>query len=258
MFLTAFIFLVTTLLGGGAFVLMGQRGLDNLEHILSFGGAFIIGMCFLHLVPEAFGATELAGIFVLIGFLLQGGLEYMSQGIEHGHFHAHEHDEHCEDPNLKIRLPWMALISLSLHAALESMPVVGGHEHHAGHVHGPLALDLVDWGLMIGLVLHKVPVSMVLMAMMVESHVPRRQAWLVLVFFGLAPLAGMVIFEGLLHWLPSELMVSFPGMMQAMVVGILLHIGTTVLFEAGEGHAFNKKKFLATCLGLGLGLLAFA
>ena len=111
---------------------------------------------------------------------------------------------------------------------------------------------------MIGLVLHKVPVSMVLMAMMVESHVPRRQAWLVLVFFGLAPLAGMVIFEGLLHWLPSELMVSFPGMMQAMVVGILLHIGTTVLFEAGEGHAFNKKKFLATCLGLGLGLLAFA
>ena len=32
-------------------------------------------------------------------------------------------------------------------------------------------------------------------------------------------------------------------MLQAPVVGILLHIGTTVLFEAGEGHAFNKAKF---------------
>lgn len=257
MFLTAFIFLVTTLLGGGAFVLLGQRGVGNLRYILSFGGAFIIGMCFLHLVPEAFGATELAGIFVLVGFLLQGALEYMSQGIEHGHFHAHEHDENCEDPTRRSRLPWMALISLSLHAALESMPVVGSYEHHVGHVHGPLALDIIDWGLVTGLVLHKVPVSMVLMAMMVESHVPRRQAWWGLVIFGLAPLAGMASFGGLLHWLPSNLLVTFPGMMQAMVVGILLHIGTTVLFEAGEGHAFNKKKFLATCLGLGLGVLAF-
>ena len=31
--------------------------------------------------------------------------------------------------------------------------------------------------------------------------------------------------------------------MRALVVGILLHIGTTVLFEAGDGHAFNRKKF---------------
>ena len=47
------------------------------------------------------------------------------------------------------------------------------HHHHDGHVHGPLAFDMIDWGLVIGLVLHKVPVAMVLMAMMQEQHVPR-------------------------------------------------------------------------------------
>ena len=35
-------------------------------------------------------------------------------------------------------------------------------------------------------------------------------------------------------------MALFPAFAQAFVVGILLHIGTTVLFEAGDGHAFNR------------------
>lgn len=260
MLLTSLIFLATTLLGGWLFVLLGQRGLDNLSLILSFGGAFIIGMCFLHLVPESFSVTPAAGIWVLSGFLMQGLLEYSSKGIEHGHFHAHEHDEHCHDGFAWNRLPWAALGSLALHAALESMPVLDHthHAHHQGHVHGPLSLDLIDWGLVTGLVLHKVPVAMVLMAMMMEQHVPRRMGWIVLVAFGLAPTLGMLAFDSVFHLLSAEYVQVFPAWMQALVVGILLHIGTTVLFEAGDGHAFNRKKFLATAAGVGVSLLAFA
>ena len=70
MILTALIFLATALLGGWTFVLLGHRGMDNLPVILSFGGSFIIGMCFLHLVPEAYDVTHLAGLFVLVGCLL--------------------------------------------------------------------------------------------------------------------------------------------------------------------------------------------
>ena len=259
MLLTTVIFLAATLLGGWALVLLGQRGLDNLSVILSFGGAFIIGMCFLHLVPESFNASAFAGVWVLAGFLVQGLLEYLSKGIEHGHFHAHEHDEHCNSGFQWNRLPWAALASLALHAALESMPVMdhSHHVHHEGHVHGPLALDMIDWGLVVGLVLHKVPVAMVLMAMMIEQHVPKRTAWIVLIAFGLSPLVGMLTFEGLFHNLPHDMALVFPAWMQALVVGILLHIGTTVLFEAGEGHAFNRKKFVATCVGVGVSLVAF-
>jgi zinc and cadmium transporter len=258
MILTTLILLVATLFGGWAFVLMGQRGIDNLSLILSFGGSFIIGMCFLHLVPESFSASAYAGVFVLAGFLIQGLLEFVSQGIEHGHFHKHDHGTHCEGQFQWKRLPLAALASLALHAALESMPVLEhSHHDHAGHVHGPLSIDMIDWGLVTGLVLHKVPVAMVLMAMMIEQHVPKRTAWLVLAAFGLSPLVGMLAFEGMFHALPSELAVVFPSWMQALVVGILLHIGTTVLFEAGDGHAFHWRKFAATCLGIATSLVAF-
>jgi len=107
------------------------------------------------------------------------------------------------------------------------------------------------------LVMHKVPVAMVLMAMMQEQHVPRKIAWWVLAAFGLSPLAGMLVFEGIVHGISAEWVVTFPACMQALVVGILLHIGTTVLFEAGEGHAFNPKKLAATCVGLAASLIAF-
>lgn len=260
MIFTAFIFLAATLLGGWAFVLTGQRGMNNLNLILAFGGAFIIGMCFLHLVPEAYNAYPPAGLFVLLGFLVQGLLEYLSKGIEHGHFHAHEHGRHCDVDFRWSRLPWAALLSLSLHAALESMPVIdhGAHAHHHNHVHGPLSMDVIDWGLVVGLVLHKVPVAMVLMAMMIEQHVPRRISWVVLAFFGLSPLLGMAAFDALYHTLPKDMLSAFPAAMQAMVVGILLHIGTTVLFEAGDGHSFNRRKFVAMLVGLGVSVAAFS
>lgn len=258
MFLTTALFLATAVFGGGLFVLMGKRGIDNLGLILSFGGAFIIAMCFLHLVPEAFAGTSSAGLCVLAGFLLQGLLEFLSQGVEHGHFHAHKHGPECEAPFSWKQLPWAALLSLGLHAALESMPVIGPHVHHEGLVHGPLSKDLIDWGLTVGLILHKVPVAMVLMAMMLERHVPMRAAWIVLVAFGMSPALGMLSADMVYHTLDARTAVEFTSMLQAVVVGILLHIGTTVLFEAGEGHAFNKAKFAATCGGLGLGLLAFA
>ncbi len=256
MILTALIFLLTSLLGGWAFVVLGHKGLANLPVILSFGGSFIIGMCFLHLVPEAYAVTSLAGMFVVLGFLLQGLLELMSKGIEHGHIHAHEHGPNCNQEFTVRQLPWAALLSLSIHAALECMPVVGPG-HHGEHVHGPMGFEAIDWGLVVGLVMHKVPVAMVLMAMMQEQHVPRKIAWWVLAAFGLSPLAGMLVFEGIVHGISAEWLVTFPACMQALVVGILLHIGTTVLFEAGEGHAFNLKKLAATCVGIATSLIAF-
>ena len=209
-------------------------------------------------MPEAFAGTSSAGLYVIAGFLLQSLLEFLSQGIEHGHFHAHKHGPECDTPYSWQRLPWAALLSLRLHAAMESMPVVGPHVHNEGQVHGPLSLELINWGLTAGLILHKIPVAMVLMAMMLEQHVPKRTAWLVLAAFGVSTALGMLSADMVYHTLDAGAAAEVTSMLQALVVSILLHIGTTVLFEAGEGHTFNKAKFAATCAGLGLGILAFA
>jgi hypothetical protein len=36
----------------------------------------------------------------------------------------------------------------------------------------------------------------------------------------------------------------------AVVVGVLLHISTTILFESSAGHVFNIRKFIAILTGI--------
>jgi hypothetical protein len=42
-----------------------------------------------------------------------------------------------------------------------------------------------------------------------------------------------------------------------VVVGIFLHISTTILFEAGPDHKFNRRKLIAVLLGVGISLIGF-
>ena len=43
--------------------------------------------------------------------------------------------------------------------------------------------------------------------------------------------------------------------LSAIVIGIFLHVSTTILFEVEEGHRFNFRKGLAVLAGLGAGVL---
>ncbi|RME92973.1 MAG: ZIP family metal transporter, partial [Verrucomicrobia bacterium] len=44
----------------------------------------------------------------------------------------------------------------------------------------------------------------------------------------------------------------------ALVVGIFMHVATTVLFETTDSHAFNRGKLVAIVCGLTAGLLTLA
>jgi hypothetical protein len=48
---------------------------------------------------------------------------------------------------------------------------------------------------------------------------------------------------------------AFMSATHGLVIGILLHVSTTVIFETGEGHAFNYKKLIATLLGLSIAFI---
>jgi hypothetical protein len=41
----------------------------------------------------------------------------------------------------------------------------------------------------------------------------------------------------------------------AMVIGIFLHVSTSILFETEENHHYNLQKFLTVCVGLGVALI---
>ena len=202
---------------------------NKLKLLIAFSGAYLLSITALHLLPEVFTGDDGAyfGSFVLVGFFIQVMLEYLSGGIEHGHTHTHR----------SAGLPVGLMIGLCLHAFLEGMPL-GGGDAGDSHTHGlePLLL---------GIVLHKYPVAMVFLAMLLNSGLAKAKAFgLLAVFAAMAPLGTLL--SGV------EMVGQYNRESLAIVIGIFLHVSTTILFESSEGHRFNAYKVVAIAAGLAL------
>ena len=208
---------------------------NKLKLLIAFSGAYLLSITALHLLPEVFTGDDRGayfGSFILVGFFIQVMLEYLSGGIEHGHAHTHR----------SAGLPVGLMIGLCLHAFLEGMPLGGGdagHSHHGhSHSHGlePLLL---------GIVLHKYPVAMVFLAMLLNSGLAKAKAFgLLAVFAAMAPLGTLL--SGV------EMVGQYNRESLAIVIGIFLHVSTTILFESSEDHRFNAYKMMAIAVGLAL------
>lgn len=260
-------------IGGAAVVhLWGKKLVKQLNLLLAFGGAFLIGLIFLHLVPEVFQSGDghghshglSPGWFVLIGLVLQIFLEYFSDGIEHGHSHLHE--EHSGDPHHHAShskkgraFPVAAFLSLCAHGFIEAMPLAGsagGHHHHHHH-HDHLHIGIDGSSLIAGLVIHTFPVAMVLAALLLATRLSKAAQWFYISVFALVPFGGMLLSDLLLNHSgidANQLMVALGG----IVIGILLHIATTMLFETSDGHHFNLRKLVVILSGLALAALTLS
>ena len=212
---------------------------NKLKLLIAFSGAYLLSITALHLLPEVFLGDDRGayfGAFILLGFFIQVMLEFLSGGIEHGHAHSHHHG----------RLPVGLMVGLCLHAFLEGMPLGGGevdHSHH-GHSHAHDHSHGVQ-PLLMGIVLHKYPVAMVFLAMLLNSGLSRPKAFgLLAVFAAMAPLGTLL--SGV------EVVGQFHRESLAIVIGIFLHVSTTILFESSEGHRFNAYKMIAIAAGLAL------
>lgn len=230
----------------GGFTAFGLRSQMEriLKYVLAFSGAFILGIIFIHLVPEVFEikTSYNAGLFVLLGFLLQIVLESLSGGVEHGHVHSHKHDHKHK---ISTQTILAVLIGLGIHSFIEGLPLTGYQVLHADHAHANHLL----WGI----ILHKAPAAFALMVLFMNGGVSLVKSWLLLILFSLmSPLGAMVgnIFQQL-YGLET---VIIP--LTAIVIGSLFHISVTILFESdSEKHRFSWKQMAAVIVGLGLAVL---
>ncbi len=237
------VLLLSAVLGALVVIVFGKRITGAFKLLLTFSGAYLMGMIFFHLVPEVFaGGNPYLGWYVIGGFLMQLLLEYMSQGAEHGHVHVHK-----EQGEKKGKFPLAVFISLCLHALIEAMPL-GTHHHHHDHDHGHALL----WGLAI----HKLPIAIVLMSMFIGLGNSVRRSFILLMVFALMAPLGMFIYSGLesSQWGgdPTALFSAVNG----ILIGILLHISTTIIFESSDGHRFNALKLLTILVGIALSALS--
>jgi len=223
--------LIITVLGSGSLIFLIQSEERSLKFLLAFSGAFLIGITFLKLVPEVFSPPSvITGLFVLLGFLLQLALELISEGAEHGHKHTHKEGEKGS--------PFLLLIGLCIHSFLEGMPITGGFNTSLQHT------------LVLGIVVHNIPISLTLMSLFLHYGCSKTKALVYLMIFALMTPLGSV-FSGLLDTLLPAMDTYFNYIL-AMVIGIFLHVSTSILFETEENHRYNLQKFLTVIIGLGV------
>jgi zinc and cadmium transporter len=205
-----------------------------LKLVLTFSGAYLFCLTAIHLLPELYsdGNPLKTGIFIVVGFVLQIILEVFSEGIEHGHIHVHKH-EHSHN-----HFPWLMMLGLSIHSFMEGMPL-------SCQFQGILHLKINP--LLAGILLHNIPIAYSLMSMLMQSGIKKMQALFFLILFSLmAPLGSA--FSNLLQLVFVNNLSEYYNIIMAVVVGIFLHISTTILFESSNNHRFNIIK-IATVLG---------
>ncbi|MGC6479918.1 MAG: ZIP family metal transporter [Flavobacteriaceae bacterium] len=217
--------LLFPLFGALAGILLGWvlalRNYKFLKILLTFSGAFLLGIAITHLLPAAYAENpESTAYWVLGGLVLQLVLESWTKGAEHGHRH-HEMNS----------FPVLLWLGLCLHALLEGLPL---------HFYPEL-----KWGMLI----HKIPVSLVLYLLLFQEGSSRTAHVLLLGIFALMTPIG-----GLLPTLLTPLQVYAPEM-TALVTGVLLHISTTIIFESNSNHKLQFQKLLGLLLGFLIALI---
>ena len=197
------------------------KDLRSIKLLLAFSGAFLLGTTITSLIPSVFtNGNEDISYWILAGIIIQIMLEQLSKGAEHGHIHTSEK-----------RIPLTLVTGLYLHALIEGFPI---HRHN----------DLL-WAI----VIHKLPIAMLLTLAIWQTKFKFFKKVIVLIGFAImTPLGSYLDFY-------TPILQPYSLHITALVVGVLLHISTTILFESSENHNFNISKLLVIVIGLGLSIL---
>lgn len=233
--------LVAPVLIAGITVFFIKLTESHLKLLLAFSAAYLLALSFLHLIPEIFSSlpARQAGLWVLAGFFIQVLLEFFSSGIEHGHAHIH---------HAKNNIPIVLLFGLYLHSFIEGLPL-------AGIFNIDQTKGLISF--LMGITLHNIPISIAFAGLLTHQQIAKNKTVLYLLLLALmAPFGALTgYFIETMFGSIAQLSTIFT----AIVVGIFLHIATTIIFESSEkNHRYHITKLLSILLGVALGYLLSA
>jgi len=210
--------LLSVILGYAIALLIKPEKKNNLKLLLAFSGSFLLSLTVMHLLPDVYQSNNpTVGIFIMFGILFQIILEFFSKGAEHGHVHGHGQIS---------QMPWFLFISLCIHAFLEGFPV--GHHHDLAY----------------GIAIHHLPIAIILTTFFLNAQFNKIALFLFMVTFAvMTPLGTFVS-----GYFP--ILNQYYTQITAVVIGILFHISSTIIFESSEGHKFNIAKVSMIIFGI--------
>jgi zinc transporter ZupT len=212
--------LLSVIIGYSIALVLKPKNKTNLKLLLAFSGSFLLSLTVMHLLPEIYeSANPNIGLFIMLGILFQIILEFFSKGAEHGHVHGH--------PTMT-QIPWLLFISLCIHAFLEGFPV--SHHH-----------DLA-----IGIAIHHLPIAIILTTFFINAGLNKKAIFIFMITFAVMTPLGTILSD----YLP--VLNVYYTEITAVVIGILFHISSTIIFESSEGHKFNIAKVSMIVIGIAL------
>ena len=222
--------LLSVILGYILAIFFAPKSKNNLKLLLAFSGAFLLSLTVMHLLPEVYRSEEIVtepgheghfhsriGIFIMIGIVFQIILEYFSKGAEHGHVHGHQRISH---------IPWLLFFSLCLHALLEGLPI---------NKHPQLAY---------GIAIHHFPIAIILTTFFKNAQLNSKAILFFMIAFAFMTPLGTFLADNL------SFITNYTSQLSGIVIGILFHISSTIIFESSEGHKFNLAKLIVIALGI--------
>lgn len=237
------------------------RRQETARLVEAFSAGVMLAVCLLYLIPDALafqhgivapratgGNHVSVGYALSLGFLSLLSIErYLLGGKHHTHgssgHHAHvsgaapglldrPHDGHDHEHGHMAKssatpqrgIAWSAMLALWLHGIFDGVAL-----YAAG------VMPAMGTALAIAIILHKVPESATLLAMLRRGGVTKQARGTALLMYLLATPVGMIIAAQLLKLL-SEQGVS---LLMAFVAGSLLHLVTGHLLPEVTGHAHS-------------------
>jgi zinc transporter ZupT len=210
--------LLSVLIGYLIAILLKPKAKQNLKLLLAFSGSFLLSLTVIHLLPDVYESDKNSvGIFIMCGILFQIILEFFSKGAEHGHVHGHD--------KLK-QMPWLLFISLCIHALLEGFPV--GRHHDLAY----------------GIAIHHLPIAIILTTFFLNAQLNKLALFIFMVTFAIMTPLGTLVSDSF------PILNEYYTQLTAIVIGVLFHISSTIIFESSEGHKFNIAKVSMIILGI--------
>lgn len=192
---------------------------ENFKLLLAFSGAFLLALTIFEMLPEVYDLPnkKTVGVCIMLGILFQIFLEFFSKGAEHGHVHLSKQ---------KSAFPWLLFLSLSIHSLLEGIPIISN--------------DMIVYGILI----HKIPIAIILSIFLLNSNLKPFYAALFMILFSLMTPLGTYLADTI------AVLSKYVHLLNALVIGVFLHISTVILFESSEGHKFNLRKLVVIVCGI--------
>ena len=210
--------LFSVLIGYIIALFLKPKNKTNLKLLLAFSGSFLLSLTVMHLLPDVYESdNHNIGLFIMVGILFQIILEFFSKGAEHGHVHGHDK---------MYQMPWLLFISLCIHAFLEGFPV--GHHHN----------------LALGIAIHHLPIAIILTMFFVNAKLDKKAIFAFMMTFAVMTPMGTLLSD----YFPA--LNDYYTEITAVVIGILFHISSTIIFETSEGHKFNIAKVSVIIFGV--------